>query len=332
MPRDADHSRTRCCTGRALVLAVALMLGGAGPSHADSATVTVTAPSGAPDAVAGLARVVTVSGSASVQEQIFVRYRAAGGAPCAASADADTGTPLDGFSGEQVDGAFSLQDTIVWPLPGAVLFCTWLSAGDAGAPVPPIAQAVAFRAAAGSISAELRPARPQLGHTATVTLTGSSEAPAQVLATVRASGPACAGTFAADPGAPLADGIAADGTFSLRLKLSEPAAGRYAICLWLARSATDAAPIAGPRTVTFDVAPPPCVVPGVGADRRPATVRRRIRAAHCTLGRTRHAASKTVRKGAVIRLGRRPRTRLAAGARVDLIVSSGPTRRRRRSR
>jgi hypothetical protein len=328
---DADHFRTRTRTrrrraGRALVLAVALVLAGAGSARADGATVAVTAPSGAPDAVAGLARVVTVAGAVSAPARIFVRYRAAGGAPCAPSAAADAGTPLDGFYGEAVAGAFSLQDAIAWPLPGAVLFCTWLAGGDAGTPAPPIAQQVAFRAPVGSIAATLRPARPQRGHTATVTLTGTSEIPAQVLAKVRPSGPACAGTSAADPGAALAGGIAAAGAFSLRLKLSEPAAGRYAICLWLARSATDAAPIAGPRTVTFEVAPPPCVVPGVGSDRRPAVVRRRIRAAHCTVGRTRRAASATVRKGAVVRLGRRPRTRLAAGAHVDLVVSSGPAR------
>jgi uncharacterized repeat protein (TIGR01451 family) len=77
-------------------------------------------------------------------------------------------------------------------------------------------------------------------------------------------------------------------------------------------------------TATFNqvLAPVSCVVPNVKG--KPlATAKRRIAAAHCKTGRVTTAKSKAVRKGSVISQSRRAGTRLAAGSKVNLVVSRG---------
>jgi uncharacterized repeat protein (TIGR01451 family) len=77
-------------------------------------------------------------------------------------------------------------------------------------------------------------------------------------------------------------------------------------------------------TATFNqvLTPVSCVVPNVKG--RPlATAKRRIVAAHCKTGKVTRAKSKTVRKGNVISQSRRAGTRLAAGSKVNLVVSRG---------
>jgi peptide/nickel transport system substrate-binding protein len=70
--------------------------------------------------------------------------------------------------------------------------------------------------------------------------------------------------------------------------------------------------------------PPPavrCVVPRV-VGQRLAAARRKIRRAHCSVGRVRSVRSSRAR-GRVISQRPRPRTRLARGGRVNLVVSRG---------
>jgi hypothetical protein len=296
-------------------------------ARADEATISVATDTGAVDPAAGVPRIVTVSGTASAPERIYVKYRAGGGAPCAPSSSSDPGAVLSSFYAEGVEGPFSLQDVIEWDTPGEVLFCTWLSSGDAETVTTPFAQLIAFRAPRGWIAATVRPAKSRPGKLVTVHVSGSSEVGAAVFAKVSSAGGApCASTYRADPGRSLLDGAAANGSFAFELAATEGRAGRYRVCLWLARAAGDVSPLAGPRAVTFGVVAPPsrCVVPSVPANRRLATVRRRLRAAHCRVGRVVRAGSRTVARGAVIRLGRRSRARFAAGTPIDVVVSTGP--------
>jgi beta-lactam-binding protein with PASTA domain len=58
--------------------------------------------------------------------------------------------------------------------------------------------------------------------------------------------------------------------------------------------------------------------------------KRSIRAHHCTVGRIRHAASRTVKRGHVIAQKPRPGKRLRHGAKVNVVVSSGKHRARNR--
>jgi hypothetical protein len=327
------RGRARAAGAAAVVLPVLalVLVAFAGVARADSAAVGVTSTTGVSDPVAGLPRIVTVSGVASSPERIYVKERAAGGAPCAPSAAADEGTALGAFYADPVEGSFSVQDVLTVDAPGGVLFCTWLSSGDAGTIATPFSQVVVFRAPRASVRVAVRPARPRPGEQVDLRVTGSTEVAATLYAKVQAGGAArCATTYAAQPGQSLAEGTAVDGAFSLALSTTPTHAGAYRACVWIARSEADPAPLAGPSLVAFDVARPRCVVPSLGHDRRPAAVRRRIRAAHCKVGRTLRVPSRRVRDGTVIRLGRRPRTRLAGGTPIDLVVSSGPAPRHHR--
>jgi hypothetical protein len=92
------------------------------------------------------------------------------------------------------------------------------------------------------------PAIPRPGKSATLTVTGASEAPMQAYAKIRAAGGApCAPTYNADSGDSLLDGTDVNGAFSLTADVTRGDPGSYLICLWLASSSDDPAPIAGPQ-------------------------------------------------------------------------------------
>ncbi|MFI4991945.1 MAG: hypothetical protein ACHQHO_13670, partial [Solirubrobacterales bacterium] len=69
--------------------------------------------------------------------------------------------------------------------------------------------------------------------------------------------------------------------------------------------------------------PPPCVVPTVTSRMRLATAERRIRAAHCRVGRIHYSRSRRIRRGNVIGLSPRSHTYLSYLAKVSVIVSLG---------
>jgi hypothetical protein len=77
-------------------------------------------------------------------------------------------------------------------------------------------------------------------------------------------------------------------------------------------------------TATFNqiLRPVACVVPNVKG-KLLVTAKRRITGAHCRVGRVTRAKSKTVAKGKVISQSPRLGKRLAAGAKVNLVVSRG---------
>jgi hypothetical protein len=235
-----------CCTGQAL---------------ADSATISVVTADGMSDPVAGAPRVFTVNGTSAGSNGVYVKYRAGAGPPCARSADTDPATlsANDPFHvyGDPVDGAFNLQRAGTWSRgAGTFLFCTWI-ASSSSTDTTPFAQTIAFRAPRGTITATLNPTSPAIDQQATVTITGASESPAYVYATVRpAGGPPCAPDYGADTGTGLIDGEAVNGSFSVLTTTKQASAGGYLICLWLATSPVDSAPIAGPQPQSFQVAGP----------------------------------------------------------------------------
>ena len=69
----------------------------------------------------------------------------------------------------------------------------------------------------------------------------------------------------------------------------------------------------------------PCVVPALRGTTL-ARARTLLVARHCRIGRVGHAYSRRVRKGRVIGQARRPGTKLAAGAKVGIVVSRGRRR------
>jgi hypothetical protein len=347
-PSSIRGGRSRLLRGSVLVslLVLVAVLVWSGTALADSASISVTNTAGESDPAAGLARVFTLSGTASIPEYAFVKYRAPGGAPCAPNAAEDTGSPLAGtfdspFWEAQIEGTFSIRNVMTWEPPGTVMFCIWLAKGEREI-VSPITQTISFRSPRGTISATVNPLTPAPGQTATVTVTGSSEAPERVYAKIRPAGGApCAPTYEADTGENLIEGSAVNGAYSMQTTTTQTKAGQYLICLWMASSGKETPAIAGPQPETFTVASPPpppppppprppCVVPSFNSKMHLSTVERRIRAAHCRVGKISYSSSERYRHGAVIKLSHRSGTRLSSNAAVGVLVSSGRPRHHKR--
>ena len=244
------------------------LLAGATQARADSATITVTNTAGQSDPVAGVPRVFTLSGVAAVPERIFVKHRAPGGAPCAPSAETDSGSTLPSYFPEwgwdsEVNGSFSFQHVFTWDSVGSEVFCIWLAENEKTIVNTPITQTITFRAPTGTITATVSPTTPSPAQQFTVTITGASEASEEVFATLRpAGGAACAPTFQADSGQGLVNGQNVNGSFSIQSTASESNAGTYLVCLWLADSASSTPAIAGPQPETFTVASPVPIASG----------------------------------------------------------------------
>jgi hypothetical protein len=329
LSRTGQHRRSRgCCF---LALALLGLLTFAGASMADTVSISVLNTAGEPDAAAFLPRVFTVSGTSSLEDGLYIKHRAPGGAPCAPTASSDSGAWFDyyqpGGGRGNVNGTFSESDTLTWGAPGPSTFCIWLVHGNSETIATPITQTIDFRSPTGTITASVSPTVPKLNERASVTVTGSSEAPARVYAKIRQTGGApCAPTYDSDTGRPLLEGNSVNGSFSLAMTTMQSSAGEYLVCLWLARSSNDSAPIAGPQPETFVVAapPPPCVVPTINPRAGLATVEQRIHSASCALGQVRYLASRTVRRGEVIALSPASGTRLGNGSPIGVTVSSGP--------
>lgn len=266
-------------------VAAGVLLAGAASAMADSAQLTITDTGGRPDPVADVARVFTVSGTAAVSEELFVSQRPAGGAACAPSPYTDPGQPIPGtgnsFYFRQVQGSFNVQAAATWGGPGSYLFCIWLTPNSTTVSTP-ISQVITFRSPTGTISATINPLIPRPSQDVNVTVTGASEASEDVFATVRSAGGApCAPSFRSDPGESVINGTSVNGSFAIQATTNQSSAGNYVLCLWLAGSSSDPAPIAGPQAIPFSVVQPPPVVGSASVlncanQRHVATVRARV--------------------------------------------------------
>jgi hypothetical protein len=236
------------------LVAAGALLAGAAPALADTAALSVTASDGSVDPVAYIPRVITVSGTATASTRLFVKHRAAGGAPCAPSAFTDSGTFVDGsFYNVPVSGPFSFQQILTWRTPGTWMVCFWLANTETSLATP-ISQAITVRTPAGSIGASVLPNPPRAGDLAQVTVAGVSEAPRRVYAKLRpADGTACAPTFDLDPGGGMIAGWSVDGPFSIKANINNPTFGQYMVCMWLAGDSDDTLPVAGPVAQAFSV-------------------------------------------------------------------------------
>jgi hypothetical protein len=321
------------------VLTTVLVLSAAPPALADSATISVTDTYGKADPAAGLPRVFTVSGTVAEDEYIYIRSRVLGGPPCAPTSATDSGSWFesydddDGFDDGQGQkkaktGPFSFQQADTWKAPGTFVFCIWIAKTHSTITTP-LTQTITFRSPSGVISASVNPAIPRPNQQATVTVVGSSEAAENVYAKIRrAGGAACAPSYDSDSGDSLIDGQSANGNFSVQAMTTQAQAGKYLICLWLADSGDSTTPIAGPQPETFTVAPPPapCVVPRFKHGTTLKAMKKKLNAAHCTLGRVVYVRSRRYKRGTVIKLTPGPGATRAHGAPVRVLVSSGRAR------
>lgn len=317
-------SRTTLATAMALAVSLLCATG----AHADSAALTVTDASGKSDPAAEIGRTFTVAGTATTPKRVFASYRPTGGAACAPSAATDSGTaPRYLPYGEEVDGAFAIKYTGIWPEAGTFLFCIWV-ADSSTAPVTPISQTITFRAPTASISAVVAPATPTVDQETTATVSGASEAPKAVFATYRPSGgAACAPTAESDSGRALPGvyGVDVNGAFRVSTRFTPSDPGDYVICVWVADYSGDPSPVAGPQAFPYSVVapPPPCIVPTIAAGTPLATALTGLLAAHCTAGRQIYTASRRYARGSLVKLRTPAGTSLPNGGAVDLLISSG---------
>lgn len=238
-------------------IAASGLMAAAGPAFADSVTLSVTTTTGESDPVAGIGRTFTLSGSSAAPTNVYVKYRAAGGAPCSSSAFTDSGaSPFGAFYNVPVNGAFSIPIAATWTDPGTFVFCYWLAPTQSSVATP-FTQAITFRSPTGTITATINPIAPQINQPATITVTGASEAPAYVFARIRPTGGACAPTYSVDTGTGIISNSPVNGAFSIPQTYTPTTTGNYVLCLWLAASSSDPTPVAGPQPQPFTVVGPP---------------------------------------------------------------------------
>lgn len=293
----------------------------AAPASADTATLQFVDAAGTSDPVAGIGRTATITGNTASEKSIYVRYRAAGGAPCAPSASTDSGEAYHWYGGTDVNGNFKVTYNDVWSAPGTYVFCIWLARKSTESATP-IAQTITFRNPTGTISGTVAPVSPLAGEAATITVSGSSEAPQSVYGTIRPAGGAPCGVSASvDGGDRFVSGEEVNGAFSLQRSVTRETAGDYLVCLWLADSSDDPTPIAGPQAFTYTVAAP-CIVPELAPGAKVAKAQRKLNKAGCAVGATKLKRS-SVRKGRFLRFKPAAGTRLPPGTAIALVVSKG---------
>ncbi len=316
---------------RPLLVALATALGScilAATASADTATIAFTDANGVSDPVARAIRTVTISGTTSAPEHLYVKYRAAGGAPCASSWHDDPGgLPFthsytgDSFA-DPVSGDFSLRLTGPWPSVGAQLLCMWLASSPTQ-DVTPIGQVVTFRAPTGTIAVNLTTPQIVLGEAITVTISGSSEAPATVDATLHGGvNFPCAASYRDDGGRTLVGNHAVHGAFSFSATTTDLFATDTMVCVWLTDPFGPFTPFAGPQQATFSTLVR-CVVPEIPAGTPRVRVVAALMAEHCALGRVTLAPSTSQPRGTLIRLGTAASTPVEPPGLVDAVFSTG---------
>ncbi|HEX8121707.1 MAG TPA: hypothetical protein VF549_10640 [Solirubrobacteraceae bacterium] len=329
-PHPRRSAVARC--GLATILALGAVAALCAQALADSASLSFTDTSGNSDPAADVPRTFTISGATSTPKTVYVKYRNPGGAACAPSAESDSGdwygvsdSSYDYEYGSDVNGSYSLSGVKTWRGAGTYMFCIWI-ADSSSQGVSPITQTITFRSPTGTITGTIDPGRPEPGQTATITVTGASESPKRVYATIRGAGGApCAQTYDADSGSSLIDGESVNGNFSVPATTKQDEAGSYLVCLWLASSSTDASPVAGPQPLSFDVGYPPTPPPpsptGPTAECRAA--RQQQSAAGKNVKATKrsllHARRRSTRRRLTRRLARQRKTLSRAKSNVRLI-------------
>jgi hypothetical protein len=188
---------------------------------------------------------LTVAGSAAQPAGTVVYARRAGGAPCAPTAQSESGATIAGGpTGTTFSGAFGYSANWTPGPPGEYLVCSYLFATWSDAPLAVASQTIAVRAPRGSIRVRLSPATPVAGNAFIVTFTGTSEATRRLFAKLDPAGAACALTPGADSGVPLDYKPPPNqGEYVQPYALTREA-GTYQLCAWLAARPDDTAPVA----------------------------------------------------------------------------------------
>lgn len=231
---------------RRMLLTATLIAAGAtaGPGMADTASIAVVDADGRHDPAVEVSRTFTLAGNAVAPAELYVKHRAAGGAPCASTAFGDSGEYLDDFSPSdavEINGDFVERSAQTWGDAGPRMFCVWLAAGEL-VPATPITQVIDFRLPVRTVDVIL-PAGPIAPLTPfALTLSGTVEAPTGVFASLASPGSRCGATLATDGNFPTLLGAPVEGTFSVPVTAPKRPAGDYTACVWFGKSMFSTAP------------------------------------------------------------------------------------------
>jgi hypothetical protein len=262
-------------------------------------------------------------------DAVFITIKAAGGAPCAANYNADNGnTIIDGNNVSQ--GAYSTSTNWQPTAAGSYLLCGWLEdVNNSRAVLDAQSLAVAVRQPHLSISLTI-PAQVQTNQIFQVSTTTQAETQRTLFEyELPNTGDGCPANAAAANDTsevkPIYEDDNLDGGPATQTQNEQFPAGSYLFCAYFEYPQSSSTPEAtASATLTVVPPPPPCVVPKVKPEAPLASVEARVTAAHCAVGAVTDAASRSVPKGEVISFSPTSGKKLASGAAVGVLVSTGP--------
>lgn len=220
---------------------------GAGSAH--GAGMAISPP---PTVVAEIPGVFTLDVQAEGRAFAHVKYRTAGGAPCAPSPETDSGSYL--FNNVGVNGPATLTSIETFAGPGQYQLCGWLRNNNYDV-LATLTQVVGVRAPVGSLVVSA-PTLAPFNRAFVLTYSGQTEVRRYVYSKIRPVGGApCAPTYGSDTGGGLASGTRAEGSFNVPVETTLSTRGRFVICSWLAGSSGDLAPLAMTQTVITNIPP-----------------------------------------------------------------------------
>jgi hypothetical protein len=217
--------------------------GSTNPPTRETASLKVLTAHGKVDPVADVGRVFQFKLYSPAETYLYVKYRSAGGAPCAATDDSDSGESLVSDQTVAV-GASHYRDAQTWSGTGRVLFCMWLGSSGDDPSSKVFSQTIKFRPPRGTIAFRATPAYGRVEHPTTLHFTGATEAPRELLVKYRSAGGAgCAPTAGSDSGSEI---IYTDenGGFNETYVWTPSSPGAYLFCAWLATDSGDVTPVA----------------------------------------------------------------------------------------
>ncbi|MBJ7473252.1 MAG: PASTA domain-containing protein [Solirubrobacteraceae bacterium] len=316
-------SRARRRSGRWLMAGAVAALLAAAPSAASASTMKVTAPA---QAVESAGVQIDVTATLDVASYVEAEVRPAG-APCAATAAEDPGSPL--LDRSAIEPQFAASSLRAFDAAGQYIVCAWArDTTQAASPVVASASAII----------DVRIPKLSLSITAPssvivdelFTITTSAQAEVERLAyagLVPNLGKGCPANYSAlqktaGSVAVLAQtGVLVAATpLTSKEQFSLPTAGKYLACAYVHHGPITSAPQAVAQTAF--IAGKACVVPDLGG-RTLSQAKKLLKKGNCRLGKSKKATSKKVRRGRIIRTGKKPGTELAPNTAIGVVVSKG---------
>lgn len=209
----------------------------------ETASLAVLTAGGKVDPVIDIGRVFEFYLYSPSETSLFVKYRPAGGAPCAATADSDSGIDfVDGVN--VVNGQSHYRTAQTWQYPGRYLFCMWLGSSSDDASSSVFQTTVTFRQPTGDVEFRASSSYAVVNRPVTLTFSGRSEASRTLLVKYRSAGGAgCAPTEGSDSGNELvSDSV--NGGFDEKVVWTPYSPGSYIFCVWIATDSGDTSPVA----------------------------------------------------------------------------------------